>query len=96
MQPLPGNFFQPKRDEKRGKREKKILVPNSVNTRGQENFEKYIKKIQKIIKPFPGIIFSQNGMRYDEKERKKFQSRIPFILDPGKKIPKKIVKKLKK
>jgi len=26
----------------------------------------------------------------------KFYSRIPFILDPGKKIPKKIVKKFKK
>ena len=31
-----------------------------------------------------------------EKERKKFYSRIPFILDPGKKIPKNIAKKLKK
>ena len=30
-----------------------------------------------------------------EKERKKFQSRIPFILDPVKKIPKKIAKKFK-
>ena len=55
------------------KKREKILDPNFVHTRpGQENFEKYIKKIQKIIKPFPGIIFSQNGMRYDEKERKKF------------------------
>ena len=35
-------------------------------------------------------------MRYDEKEGKKFESRIPFILDPGKKIPKNIVKKFKK
>ena len=35
-------------------------------------------------------------MRYDEKERKKFYSRIPFIFDPGKKIQKKIVKKFKK
>ena len=34
-------------------------------------------------------------MRYDEKEGKKFESRIPFILDPGKKITKNIVKKLK-
>ena len=32
-------------------------------------------------------------MRQAEKARKKFQSRIPFILDPGKKIPKKIAKK---
>ena len=47
------------------------------------------KKIQKIKKPLSGIIFSQNRMRMAEKERKKFYSWIPFILDPGKKIPKK-------
>ena len=35
-------------------------------------------------------------MRQVEKERKKFQSRIPLILDPGKKIPKKIANKFKK
>ena len=35
-------------------------------------------------------------MRYVEKERKKFQFRISFILDPGKKIPKKIANKFKK
>ena len=35
-------------------------------------------------------------MRQAKKERKKFQSRIPFILDPGKKIPKKIAKQFKK
>ena len=35
-------------------------------------------------------------MRYIEKERKTFQFRIPFILDPGKKIPKKIEKEIKK
>ena len=35
-------------------------------------------------------------MRYVEKERKKFQFRIPFILDPGKKILKKIEKEIKK
>ena len=46
------------------KEKKKNLVPNSVYTRlGQENSEKNNKKIQKIIKPHPGIIFSQNGMR---------------------------------
>ena len=36
----------------------------------QENSEKKSKKIQNIIKPLPGIIFSQNGMRYTEKENK--------------------------
>ena len=46
------------------KEKKKNLVPNSVHTRpGQENSEKNSKKIQKIEKSLPGIIFSQNGMR---------------------------------
>ena len=62
----------------------------------QENSEKNSKKIRKIIKPLPDIIFSENGMRKAEKVKTKFYSRIPFILDPGKKIPKKIVKKFKK
>ena len=62
----------------------------------QENSEKNSKKIQKIKNPIIGIIFSQYGMRLAEKERKKFWSQIPFILDPGKKIPKIIAKKLKK
>ena len=31
-----------------------------------------------------------------QESENKIYSRIPFILDPGKKIPKKIVKKLKK
>ena len=35
-------------------------------------------------------------MRYVEKERKNFLFRIPFILDSGKKIPKKIEKEIKK
>ena len=35
-------------------------------------------------------------MRYVEKERKKFQFQIPFTLDPGKKIVKKIEKEIKK
>ena len=79
------------------KEKKKILLPNSVQTRlGQENSEKNSEKIEKIKKPLSNVIFSQNGMRYAEKEKKKFYSRISFILDPGKKIPKKIAKKLKK
>ena len=79
------------------KERKKNLVPNSVHTQhGQENSEKSIKKFEKTIKPLPGNIFSQNGMRYTEKVKTKFQPRIPFLLNPGKKIPKKIVKKFKK
>ena len=34
-------------------------------------------------------------MRQAEKERKEFQTRIPLILNPGEKIPKKIAKKFK-
>ena len=57
-------YFLPKRDEMRREREKTILVPNAVHTRpGQENSEKNSKTIQKFIKPLPGIIFRQNGMR---------------------------------
>ena len=63
---------------------------------GKKIPKKNTKKIQKIIKPLPAIIFSQNGSRKDEKVKTKFYSRIPFILDPGNKIPKKIVKKFKK
>ena len=76
---------------------KKILVPNSVHTRhGQENSEKNSKKIQKIKKPFSRIIFCQNRMRWAEKVRKKFYSRILLIIDPSKKIKKKIAKNFKK
>ena len=90
-------YFQPKRDEIGWEREKKILGPNSVDSGPRkENSEKNSKKIQKIKKPLFGTIFSQNGTRQAEKRRKKFQSRIPFIFDTGKKIPKKIVKKFKK
>ena len=76
---------------------KKNLLQNSVHTHpGQENSEKNCKKIQKIIKPLPGIISSPSGMRSAKKVKTKFYSKIPFILDPGKKIPKKVVKKFKK
>ena len=80
------------------KREKKNFITNSVSTRPwQENSKKKnIKKIQKIRKPLSIIIFSQSGMGQAKNKSKKFQSRIPFILDPDKKIPKKIAKKLKK
>ena len=79
------------------KSENKILIQNSVHIRpGQEYSGKNRKKIQKIIKPFPSIIFSQNRMRLAEKVKTKFYSRIPFLLDPGKKIPKKNSKKIQK
>ena len=97
----PGRNF-PKKIAKKFKKLKNpfpvlFLALNSVLTRPrQENSLKNSKKHSKIKKPHSGIISSQNRIRQAEKERKKFQSRIPLILDPGKKIPKKIGKKLKK
>ena len=89
-------YFQPKRDEIGRESEKKILLTNSVHTRpGKENYEKNSKKLQQIKNPLSGIIFSQNGMRQAERARKKFQSKIPLILDPGMKIPKKLGNKFK-
>ena len=71
-------------------KEKKNLVPNSVLTRpGEENSEKIAKKLKKIKKPLSDIICSENGMRQAEKARKKFNSRIPIIIKPGKKFQKK-------
>ena len=91
------HYFLPKRDEIGWKSEHKILLQNPVNTRpGQKNYEKNIKKIQKIRKPLPGIIYSENRTRLAEKVKSKFYSRIPFILEPGKQITKKILKKFKK
>ena len=53
------------------KERKKNLDPNSVHTRpGQENSEKNRIKILKNTKPLSGIIFSQNGMRQTEKDKK--------------------------
>ena len=76
---------------------KKNLDPYSVHSRPEEkNSVKNCKKIQKIKKALSGIIFNQNGMRFAEKEEKKFYSRVPFKLDTGKKIPKKIAKQFKK
>ena len=50
--------------DRRRKRKKKILLPNSVHTRPrQENDEKNSKKIEKIKKPLSDIISSQNEMR---------------------------------
>ena len=89
--------FQLKQDEIGREREKKILGPNSADTGPrQENSEINSKKIQKIKKPLSSNIYSQNGMTQAEKGRKKFQTRIPFVHDPGMKIPKNIAKKFKK
>ena len=79
------------------KKKKKNLVPNSVPTRhGHEYSKKKKQKNSKNKKHYSGIISIQIWKRQAEKERIKFQSRIPFLPDPGQKIPKKIEKKLKK
>ena len=73
---------------------KKILVSNSVPTQPKlENSKKNSKKFKLVNS---GIISIQNWLSETEKERKKFYSGILFILDSGKKIPKKIAKKFKK
>ena len=91
------HYFQPKRDEIGREREKKKFSPEFCSYSIREiKFQKKQKKNQKIKKPLSGIIFSQNGMRQSVKERKKFQSRIPFILGRGRKLREKIAKKFKK
>ena len=93
--PLSSIIFSQNGDRQAEKqKKKKKLVPNSVHTRPRE--ENSEKKQQKNKIPLSDIIFSQNGMRQAEKERKKFQSQIPFILDPSQKIVKKIEKKNQK
>ena len=88
----------PKREHLGQKTENKILLLNSVHTRPrQENFEKNRTKIQKIIKPLPGIIFSQNGRRLAEKLKKKILLQNSVHTRPGQEnSEKKIVKKFEK
>ena len=78
------------------KREKKFSSEfRSYSTRASK-FRKKQQKNSKFKKPLSGIISIQNGLREAKKEKKNIQSRIPFILDLGKKIPTKIAKKFKK
>ena len=54
-------------------RVKKVLIPNSVHTRPeQENSKQNSKKIQKIKKVNSGFISIKKGLREADKERKKF------------------------
>ena len=78
------------------KREKNFSPEFRSYSTQARKFRKIEQKIEKIKKPLSDIIFSENGMRYAEKVGKKIYSRMPFVLDPGKKIPIKIVRKLKK
>ena len=74
-------------------REKKKFSPEfrSHSTRAR----KFQKQNQKIKKPLSGIISSQNGISQAEKDKKKIQSRIPFIR-PGQENCKKNCKKYHK
>ena len=78
------------------KREQNFSPESRSQSTRARKFRKKQSKIQQIIKPLPGIIFSQNGMRWAEKGKTKFQSRIPFTLDPGKEILIKNSKKIQK
>ena len=78
------------------KEKKKILLPNSVHTRlGQENSEKNSKKIEKTKKTSFRHYFQPKRDGTGREREKKIYFRIPFKPDSGKKIPKKIAKKLK-
>ena len=62
-----------------------------------EQIPKNIPKIfKKLENNFSALFFAKSGMRQAEKEKKQFNSRIPLILDPREKIPKKNSKKIQK
>ena len=64
---------------------------------GKKIQKKNGKKIEKIKKiSFRHYFLPKRDEIGREREKKKFNFRIPFILDRGKKIPKKIAKKFKK
>ena len=87
----------PKRDEIDRKSEKKFLIPNSVHARtGKENSEKNSKKIQKIIKPLPCIIFSENGDGIGEKNENKILVPNSVHTRPGQVNSEKNSKKMRK
>jgi len=50
---------------------------------GQENSEKNSKKIQKIIKPLPGFIFSENGNEIGRKRENKISVPNSVHTRPG-------------
>ena len=91
------HYFSPKRDEIGRKSENKILLQNFVHTRpGQGYSEKNSKKIQKIIKPLPSIICSQNGRRSAEKVRQNFTPEFRSYSNRARKFRKKNSKKIEK
>ena len=75
---------------------KKILLPNSVSTRGgQENSEKNSKKIQKIKQVNSSIISIQKGLREAGKEKKNFSPEFRSFSSRARKFRKKGQKNLK-
>ena len=80
------------------KEKKKNFSPEfcSYPTQARKFEIKNSKKIQKIKKVNSDIISIQNRLGEGKNEKKKIYSRIPFILDPCKEIPKKVAKKFKK
>ena len=75
------------------KRDKKILLPNSVHTRpGQENCEKNRKKKQKITKPLSSLFYSQNR----PKKRKNILVPNSVHTRPGQENSEKNSKKIQK
>ena len=76
---------------------KEIIVPDSAHTRlGQENSEKYSKKIQKIKKPVSGIISSQNGDDISWEREKKILGPNSVRTRPGQENSEKNSKKIQK
>ena len=70
--PFPALFLAKTGLDKPRMRKKKFSPEfRSYSTRAR-NLKKNSLKIQKIKKTLTGIIFSQNGMRFAEKERKTF------------------------
>ena len=88
------HYFYPNRDEIRQEKEKNIVVPTFVPTRTrlENSKKKNSKKIQRNKKHHSGIISIKSGITQAKKERKKFQSQIPFPPDLGQKIQKKLPK----
>ena len=79
------------------KREKKILVPNSVHTwPREENSEKKIaKKFKKLKNHFPALFLAKTGQHWPRKREKKFSPEFHSYSTRARKFRKKIAKKLK-
>ena len=77
------------------KSENKLLLQNSVHTRPeQENSEKNSKKIQKIIKPIPGIIFIRKRDEISRKSENKILLQNSVHTRPGQENSEKNSKKI--